>query len=53
MVKMINQPVKNSGHDNRTFHLGDDMSVRLPSAKAYVPQVEKEHSWLPKLSKKL
>ncbi|WP_053368801.1 aminoglycoside phosphotransferase family protein [Bacillus sp. FJAT-27245] len=47
------KPVKVSGHDNRTFHLGDDMSVRLPSAPGYVPQVEKEQKWLPILAKKL
>lgn len=41
------RPVKFSGHDNRTFHLGEQMSVRLPSAAAYVPQVEKEQKWLP------
>src|SRR5262249_43281529 len=40
-------PVENGGWDNRTFHLGDRMSVRLPSAPAYVAQVEKEHRWLP------
>jgi aminoglycoside phosphotransferase (APT) family kinase protein len=38
-----------SGWDNRTFHLGDRMSVRLPSAPAYVAQVAKEHRWLPAL----
>lgn len=42
-------PVKKSGNDNRTFHLGTDMSVRLPSQECYVPQVEKEMFWLPKL----
>ncbi|WP_283750386.1 aminoglycoside phosphotransferase family protein [Bacillus cereus] len=47
------KPVKLSGHDNRTFHLGDQMSVRLPSAAAYAPQVEKENKWLPILSKEL
>lgn len=41
------RPVKFNGHDNRTFHLGEQMSVRLPSAAAYVPQVEKEQQWLP------
>jgi aminoglycoside phosphotransferase (APT) family kinase protein len=41
--------VENGGWDNRTFRLGDSMSVRLPSALAYVAQVEKEHSWLPVL----
>ncbi|WP_433774236.1 aminoglycoside phosphotransferase family protein [Bacillus wiedmannii] len=47
------KPVKFSGHDNRTFHLGDQMSVRLPSDAAYAPQVEKENKWLPILSKEL
>ena len=47
------KPVKFSGHDNRTFHLGDKMSVRLPSDVAYAPQVEKENKWLPILSKEL
>ncbi|MBB2971050.1 aminoglycoside phosphotransferase family protein [Mesorhizobium sp. RMAD-H1] len=43
-------PVEPSGWDNRTFRLGDRMSVRLPSAAAYAAQVEKEHRWLPELS---
>ncbi|PEX80297.1 aminoglycoside phosphotransferase family protein [Bacillus cereus] len=47
------KPVKHSGHDNKTFHLGDQMSVRLPSDAAYAPQVEKENKWLPILSKEL
>ncbi|WP_314588082.1 aminoglycoside phosphotransferase family protein [Paenibacillus terrigena] len=47
------KPVQVSGNDNRTFHLGERMSVRLPSAAGYVPQVEKEQRWLPILSKKL
>ncbi len=38
------------GWDNRTFRLGEEMSVRLPSAAGYVPQVEKEHRWLPELA---
>lgn len=38
------------GWDNRTFHLGDEMLVRLPSWGAYVAQVEKEHAWLPRLA---
>ncbi|WP_214475898.1 aminoglycoside phosphotransferase family protein [Mesorhizobium sp. dw_380] len=44
------KPVESDGWDNRTFHLGDEMSVRLPSAAAYSLQVEKEHRWLPKLA---
>ena len=39
--------VEKSGHDNRTFHLGEKMSVRLPSRKEYSGQVEKEARWLP------
>ncbi len=46
-------PVATSGWDNRTFHLGQDMSVRLPSAADYELQVEKEHQWLPKLARAL
>jgi aminoglycoside phosphotransferase (APT) family kinase protein len=47
------KPVKKSGNDNRTFHLGNSMSVRLPSEEAYVSQVEKEQKWLPILAKRL
>jgi aminoglycoside phosphotransferase (APT) family kinase protein len=39
-----------NGWDNRTFRLGDEMSVRLPSAERYIHQVQKEHDWLPKLA---
>jgi aminoglycoside phosphotransferase (APT) family kinase protein len=42
-------PIENDGWDNRTFRLGDSMSVRLPSAPRYVAQVEKEQRWLPVL----
>jgi aminoglycoside phosphotransferase (APT) family kinase protein len=35
------QPVAMSGWDNRTFHLGKDMSIRLPSAADYELQIEK------------
>jgi aminoglycoside phosphotransferase (APT) family kinase protein len=42
-----------SGWDNRTFHLGDQLSVRLPSHQRYAAQVEKEHRWLPLLAKHL
>ncbi len=43
-------PVDPGGWDNRTFHLGNEFSVRLPSAEAYAPQVEKEQKWLPRLA---
>jgi len=44
------RPVEVGGVDNRTFHLGPRMTVRLPSAARYTLQVEKEHRWLPKLA---
>jgi aminoglycoside phosphotransferase (APT) family kinase protein len=44
------EPVAFDGWDNRTFHLGAEMSVRLPSAEGYAAQVEKEHRWLPQLA---
>ncbi len=47
------KPVSTSGWDNHTFHLGECMSVRLPSAERYVAQVEKEHRWLPWLKVRL
>jgi aminoglycoside phosphotransferase (APT) family kinase protein len=46
-------PVELDGWDNRTFRLGSDLSVRLPSAEAYAAQVEKEHRWLPVLAPRL
>ena len=46
-------PILPGGWDNRTFRLGDDKLVRLPSAAAYVDQVEKEQTWLPRLAAQL
>jgi aminoglycoside phosphotransferase (APT) family kinase protein len=48
--KLPIRPVELSGHDNRSFRLGDTMLIRLPSAKGYVEQVQKEQLWLPKLA---
>jgi aminoglycoside phosphotransferase (APT) family kinase protein len=45
------RPVVNSGWDNRTFHLGDAMSIRIPSSKEYAPQIIKEYDYLPQLAK--
>lgn len=42
--------VKHQGWDNRTFHLGEHLLVRLPSDANYELQVEKEQLWLPKLA---
>ena len=44
------RPVAVSGWDNRTFHLGDAMSVRLPSGQEYAAQVAKEQKWIPFLA---
>jgi aminoglycoside phosphotransferase (APT) family kinase protein len=46
-------PIATPGWDNFTFHLADDMVVRLPSAAEYALAVEKEHRWLPLLAKQL
>ena len=42
--------VELDGWDNTTFRLGEELSVRLPSADEYVLQVDKEHHWLPILA---
>jgi aminoglycoside phosphotransferase (APT) family kinase protein len=44
------EPVLPGGHDNRTFRLGDELSVRLPSGDWYALQVAKEQRWLPVLA---
>jgi len=46
-------PAEPQGWDNRTFRLGIDLCVRLPSAIGYTPQIEKEHRWLPCLASRL
>lgn len=43
-------PVVKGGWDNFTFHLGDDLIVRLPSAAPYALAVGKEVTWLPRLA---
>ncbi|MDQ1721333.1 MAG: hypothetical protein QOI26_1067 [Pseudonocardiales bacterium] len=43
-------PVEIEGWDNRTYRLGDEMTVRLPTHEAYAPAVEKEDRWLPILA---
>ena len=47
------EPVRNPGWDNVTFHLGEDLLVRLPSAAEYALAVEKEQQWLPRLAPSL
>lgn len=43
-------PVMRDGWDNRTFRLGSERLVRLPSAEPYAAQVPKEQRWLPRLA---
>lgn len=42
--------VKFGGWDNRTFHLGEHMLVRMPSAERYAAKVKIEQQWLPLLA---
>jgi len=49
-ANLLIKPVEFGGWDNRTFHLGNHMLVRIPSAADYAAQVEKEQQWLPKLA---
>ena len=44
------KPVIPGGWDNRTFHLGDHMLIRMPSAAKYTSQIKKEFRWLPILA---
>jgi len=45
--------VEPGGWDNRTFRLGDELVVRIPSRAEYAAQPLKEHRWLPALAKRL
>lgn len=46
-------PVAIDGWDNRTYRLGTQLSVRLPTAASYASAVEKEARWLPILAPSL
>jgi aminoglycoside phosphotransferase (APT) family kinase protein len=41
------------GWDNRTFRLGSELTVRLPSGDWYAQEVDKEQRWLPVLAPQL
>jgi aminoglycoside phosphotransferase (APT) family kinase protein len=43
-------PVEWSGTDNAIYRLDEDMAVRLPRIHWAIGQVDKEHTWLPKLA---
>jgi len=45
--------VEIDGWDNRSFRLGSELTVRLPSGDWYAKQVEKEQRWLPVLAPQL
>ena len=45
--------VELSGWDNRTYRLGDELSIRLPRSRYYQEQVAKEQHWLPILAPQL
>ncbi|HET6290611.1 MAG TPA: aminoglycoside phosphotransferase family protein [Amycolatopsis sp.] len=47
------RPVAQSGWDNVTFRLGEEMVARLPSAAEYALAVDKEQHWLPALAPRL
>jgi aminoglycoside phosphotransferase (APT) family kinase protein len=42
--------VEVDGWDNRTFRLGSELTVRVPSGDWYAQQVDKEQQWLPVLA---
>lgn len=44
------RPVEFSGIDNKTFRLGENMLIRMPSSQNYAPQVLKEQKLLPLLA---
>ncbi|SDK34768.1 aminoglycoside phosphotransferase family protein [Nonomuraea jiangxiensis] len=46
-------PVEVDGWDNRTYRLGAELTVRLPTAAGYAPAIDKEHRWLPFLAPSL
>ena len=45
--------VEQQGHDNRTYRIGDNMLIRMPTAESYALSVLKEQELLPKLAKHL
>ena len=45
--------VEFDGWDNRTFRLGSELTIRLPSGDWYAQQVDKEQRWLPVLAAQL
>lgn len=46
-------PVPSAGTDNAIYRLGQDMAVRLPRIEQVAGQIDKEHTWLPRLAPQL
>ena len=44
------RPVEEDGHDNSTFRLGDNLSVRMPGRNPDADHLTIELEWLPKLA---
>ncbi|KAJ6786681.1 hypothetical protein PWT90_09727 [Aphanocladium album] len=47
---LLIRPVRKDGWDNRTYRLGDSLTVRLPTTAGYEDAVAKESKWLPRLA---
>ena len=47
------EPMELDGWDNRSFRLGSELTIRLPSGDWYAEQVDKEQRWLPALAPQL
>lgn len=47
---LIITSVEKQGHDNRTYRLGDNLLIRLPTEESYALKVSKEQELLPKLA---
>jgi aminoglycoside phosphotransferase (APT) family kinase protein len=47
------RPVELDGWDNRSFRLGSELTIRLPTGDWYAQQVDKEQRWLPVLAPQL
>lgn len=45
--------VEKQGHDNRTYKLGNDMLIRMPTAESYALKIPQEQKLLPQLAKYL
>lgn len=44
------QSVTNQGHDHKTFRLGNNLLLRLPTATRYAININKEALWLPQFT---